>query len=108
MPMLTDLQSQIQERIDKNKAHLVAVGIEYSMFEPTITGLKKAILDATRPVRSHFESESFHFFDKQGQGDEHKEIKTAHFVKANSISSTKVSLYRPKTKRVIRECGLEI
>ena len=99
MPMLTDLQSQIQERIDKNKAHLVAIGIEYSIFKPTITGLKKAILDATRPVRSHFESESFHFFDKQGQGDEHKEIKTAHFVKANSISSTKVSLYRPKTKK---------
>ena len=99
MPTLTDLQPEIQEKIDTNKAHLVAIGIEYSMFEPTITGLKKAILDATRPVRSLFESESFHFFDKQGQGDEHKEIKTAHFVTANSISPTKVSLYRPKTKK---------
>ncbi len=99
MPMLTDLQLEIQEKIDTNKASLVAIGIEYSMFEPTITGLKKAILDATRPVRSLFEAENFHFFDKQGQGDEHKEIKQAHFVTANSISSTKVSLYRPKTKK---------
>ena len=99
MPTPTDLQSEINARLARNKTYLAAVGIEYSMFEPTITGLKKSILDATRSVRNHFESENFHFFDKQGQGDEHKEIKTAYFVTASSIEPSRVSLYRPKTKK---------
>jgi len=69
------------------------------MFEPTITGLSKSILDATRPVRSFFESEKFHFFDEQGQGEDQKVIKKAHFVTSNAITSTTVSLYRPMTKK---------
>lgn len=99
MPTLTDLQHEVQARIDKNKAHLGAVGIEYSIFEPTITGLKKSILDATRPVRTLFESENFHFFDKQGQGQAHKKIKSGHYVTVDSITPTTVSLYRPTTKK---------
>jgi hypothetical protein len=99
MPTPDDLQAEIETRIEKNKAYLVAIGAEFSMFEPTTTGLKKSILDATRPVRSHFESENFHSFDKQGQGDEYKEIKRAHFVTPDSVDLTKVSLYRPKTKK---------
>ena len=53
------LHAEINTRDARNKASLAAVGIEYSMFEPTITGLKKSILDATRSVRNHFESENF-------------------------------------------------
>jgi len=99
MPTPTDLQLEMKTRVTRNKAYLAAVGIEYSMFEPTITGLKKSILDATRPVRSHFESENFHFYDKQGQGDDFKEIKTAYFVTVNSVEPSRVSLYRPKSKK---------
>ncbi|MDP3778403.1 MvaI/BcnI family restriction endonuclease [Methylotenera sp.] len=99
MPTTNELQTEIKLRIERNKAYFVAIGVEFSIFEPTATGLKKSILDATRPVRSHFESENFHSFDKQGQGDEHKEIKKAYFVTPNSIDPTKVSLYRPKTKK---------
>jgi hypothetical protein len=86
-------------RVLKNKTHFVSLGIEFSMFEPTTTGLKKSILDATRPVRSHFELEKFHFFDQQGQGEDCKIIKPAYFVTNEMIMPTKVSLYRPKTKQ---------
>lgn len=95
----TDLDPNTKILLAKNRAYFASVGIEYSMFEPTATGLKKSILDATRPVRSHFEIEGFHNFDKQGQGDDHKIIKDAFFVFPNSIKPSRVSLYRPKSKK---------
>ena len=95
----TELLDDVTIRVSNNKAYLVSLGIEFSMFEPTITGLKKSILDATRPVRSHFELENFHFFDQQGQGGDYKVIKIAYFVTNDEITPTKVSLYRPKTKQ---------
>jgi hypothetical protein len=94
----TELPTGIKLIVERNKQYLAAHGIEFSIFEPTVTGLGKSILDATQPVRSHFESEKFHFFNSQGQGEEHKVIKKAHFV-ADEISHTKVSLYRPTTKQ---------
>lgn len=93
------LPAFVKTGVAKNKAYFATVGIEHAMFEPTITGLSKSILDATRPVRSLFESEKFHFFDEQGQGEDHKVIKKAHFVTSNAITSTTVSLYRPMTKK---------
>lgn len=95
----TDLPPEVQIRIEKNKAFFASLGIEYSTFEPTATGFKKSILDATRPVRRHFESNGFHFFDEQGQGRAHKVIKIAHFVSCDAIVLTKASLYRPMTKK---------
>ena len=94
-----DLPVDTKIRIAKNKEYFASVGVEFSIFEPTITGLKKSILDATRPVRAHFESEGFHYFDHQKQGDDHKIIKNAFFVDGDSIAPSKVSLYRPKTKQ---------
>ncbi len=89
----TDLPHEVKIKVSKNKEHFVSLGVEFSIFEPTITGLRKSILDATRPVRSHFELENFHFFDQQEQGRNHKIIKIAHFVTNDEIVSTKVSLY---------------
>jgi len=94
-----DLDPETKIKLAKNKAYFASLGIDYSIFEPTITGLKKSILDATRPVRSHFEIEGFHNFDMQGQGDEHKIIKEAFFVFPDLLQQTRVSLYRPKTKK---------
>jgi hypothetical protein len=95
----TDFSDDVEVRVSKNKAYFVSLGIEFSMFEPTITGLKKSIIDATSSVRSHFELEKFHFFDQQGQGGNHKVTKCAYFVTIDAITSSKVSLYRPKTKQ---------
>ena len=82
----------------KNQDYFASLGVDFSIFEPTATGLKKSILDATIPVRSHLNNENFHSFAQQGQGIEHKVIKTAFFVTPEKITKTKVSLYRPTTK----------
>lgn len=95
-----DLALEIKLKINATKSYLASVGIDFSIFEPTLVGLDKAILDATRPVRTHFELEGFHFFNQQGQGNaEHGVIKAAYFVTSDEIIATTVSLYRPKTKK---------
>ncbi len=92
--MLEDSESNIA----KNREYLAARGIEYSTFEPTATGLRKSIIDATQPVRTHFELTGFHDYSKQGKGPAHKVVKDAYFITQNDTILTKVSLYRPKTK----------
>jgi hypothetical protein len=96
---LTALPENANIWFENNKAYFSSIGIEHAIFEPTITGLNKSILDATRTVRSLFEAEKFHFFDEQGQGEDYKIIKNAHFVTSDAITSTTVSLYRPMTKK---------
>lgn len=94
-----DLPFEIKKHIADNKKQLTQMGIEFSIFEPTITGLKKSILDATHPVRIHFELENFHFYWEQGQGPEHKITSKAYFINKTEIINSKASLYRPKTKK---------
>lgn len=94
-----DLPATKKELIAKNKRNLAKLGIEYSIFEPTLTGLAKSILDATQIVRTHFELENFHFYYDQGQGPEHKVVKNAFFLTDDEIVSSTMSLYRPKTKK---------
>lgn len=86
--------------VSQNKRFLTKLGIEFSTFEPTDTGLKKSILDATQPVRTHLELENYHSYDSQGQGPENKVIKSAYFIsdKNPTLNESKVSLYRPNTK----------
>lgn len=93
-----ELADAVKIKVAKNKAYIASFGIEYSIFEPTITGLKKSIIDATQAVRHHFELEKFHYFEQQKQGPVYKVIKKAHFVSNDFITSTNVSLYRPETK----------
>ncbi len=84
--------------VEKNIKTLAQLGVEFSIFEPTPTGLRKSILDATHVVRSHFELENFHFYWQQGQGSEHKVVKKAYFLFHDEKENTLVSLYRPNTK----------
>ncbi|MHA6615349.1 MvaI/BcnI family restriction endonuclease [Photobacterium damselae] len=92
-------QLLIEENIYKNKIFLTKMGVEFSLFEPTLTGLKKSILDATYPVRTHFELENFHNYKEQGQGPEYKITHQAFFIDDDHQYQSKVSLYRPKTKK---------
>lgn len=85
--------------VANNKAFLVKNGIEHAIFEPTETGLKKAILDATQPVRALFELENFHFFSRQGQGQDAKVLAEAYFITHTDFFKSDVSLYRPVTKK---------
>ncbi|MGL5336798.1 MAG: MvaI/BcnI family restriction endonuclease, partial [Enterovibrio sp.] len=93
-----EYKNDIHLLVERNKKTLVGLGLEFSLFEPTITGLKKSILDATQPVRTHFELVSFHDYSNQQQGPENKVIKTAYLLSAGGFVESKVSLYRPITK----------
>ncbi|PMM27097.1 MvaI/BcnI family restriction endonuclease [Vibrio lentus] len=94
-----DLSFEVKKRVSANKKQLTKVGVEFSIFEPTMTGLNKSILDATQLVRTHFEIENFHFYWEQGQGPEHKVLQKAYFVSDSALTPSKASLYRPKTKK---------
>lgn len=93
-----DLVVEVKERVLGNKRKLVGIGQDFATFEPTATGLKKSILDATQPVRTLFSEAGFHDYDSQGQGPDNKVMKKAIFISADHIKETTVSLYRPNTK----------
>jgi len=93
-----DLTSDIKARIFDNKRKLVSLGRDFATFEPTSTGLKKSILDATRLVRNLFFDNGFHDYDSQGQGPENKVLKKAFFITDEYVTETTASLYRPNTK----------
>ncbi|TEW53860.1 hypothetical protein E2R68_10215 [Psychromonas sp. RZ22] len=94
-----ELAADIKKRVASNKRQLTKLGIEFSVFEPTITGLKKSILDATQQIRVHFELENFHFYWAQGQGPDYKVMKNAYLLNDNEVTESKASLYRPMTKQ---------
>ena len=82
-----------------NQKVLISYGVEFSIFTPTNNGLKKSILDATGPVRTHFELEKFHYYHQQNQGVENKVIKKAYLLTDSSVIESNMSLYRPITKK---------
>ncbi|MDE9543706.1 MvaI/BcnI family restriction endonuclease [Xenorhabdus bovienii] len=95
-----DIDDTTKLRVNNNKKVLTQLAIEFSIFEPTKTGLKKSILDATQVVRTHFEITNFHHYDPQGQGaNEHGIKKISFLLTPEKQTQTKVSLYRPKTKK---------
>lgn len=85
-------------RVEQNLKALVSAGVEFSVFEPTSTGIKKSILDATQPVRIHFELTTFHDYANQIQGPIHKVKKQAYLLTPTNKTESVVSLYRPVTK----------
>lgn len=95
----TDLPPERKELLIENKRELARIGVEFSIFEPTMTGLSKSILDATQPVRTHFELEDFHFYSEQRQGTENKVKKHSFLLSDDQVITSKVSLYRPNTKK---------
>lgn len=94
-----ELPEQHKENVILNKRQLTKLGIEFSIFEPTKTGLNKSILDATQPVRTHFELEEFHYYSEQSQGPTHKVKKTSYLLTDNKKISSSSSFYRPESKK---------
>lgn len=73
--------------------------ISLTLIEPTATGLKKSIMDATGTVRNYLKSNNFHDYNLQTQGPENKVIIDALIYETDSVLKSKVSLYRPITKK---------
>lgn len=84
----------------QNLHQLTKKGIDYTIFQPTKTALKKSIIDATYPVRNFFIKNRIHDYSSQNLGckDNGIYIDTEILTKDTSTKS-KASLYRPKTKK---------
>jgi len=92
---MRSLTSEEQRRLECLTKNSVAC----TLIEPTATGLKKSIMDATGSVRSFFKQEQVHDYSNQGQGPTHK-IQVESFIYTTSeVYNSKASLYRPTTKK---------
>lgn len=83
----------------RNLAALNSSGCSSVLLFITATGLDKAILDATEPMRRLLAREGIHDFSMQGQGQENKVVRPAVILGSISNDQTSVSLYRPNTKK---------
>lgn len=82
-----------------SEGFLDKLATSYSKIQPTATGLKKSIMDCVYPIREYFKQNNFHNYDIQKKGPSHKIVKDCSIITENKIIKTKVSLYRPVTKK---------
>lgn len=92
MRVLTQLEQDKIKLLTKNQVSL-------SLIEPTATGLKKSIMDATGSVRSFLKDNEIHDYDLQGQGPKHKVLIEARLYEDFKTIRSTASLYRPQTKK---------
>jgi len=83
---------------DKLKV-LTENSVSLTLIEPTATGLKKSIMDATGIVRNFLKAKGVHDYGLQKQGQESKIILEALIYSDYITYKSKVSLYRPNTKK---------
>lgn len=72
--------------------------VRFALIEPTKTGIKKSILDATGPLRTFLKSECLHDFERQSQGQDNKHQIRSIFLSDVASKVSVASLYRPITK----------
>ena len=72
--------------------------VSLALIEPTETGLKKSIMDATGSVRNYLRRNNFHDYNLQSQGPKNKVILESLIYEEDSVSKSNTSLYRPNTK----------
>ncbi|TRA85854.1 MvaI/BcnI restriction endonuclease family protein [Rhizobium rhizogenes] len=91
---------QLTEREKQHIERLTASSIDIALLQPTLTGLKKSILDATISVRNFFRERGVHDYDCQGLGaTEYGEQRHAILLDEAGMRASRASLYRPKTKQ---------
>ena len=78
---------------------LTEKSVELCLIEPTETGLKKSIMDATGSIRTYLKSKSIHDFALQKQGQEDKILVNSTLISSFGIIPSTASLYRPNTKK---------
>lgn len=83
----------------KNLETLTEYSVEVCLIEPTETGLKKSIMDATAQVRNYLKKCCLHDFEQQNQGQQSKIVAEGFIYTDSQIIYSKVSLYRPNTKK---------
>lgn len=92
MRKLTDAEQSKIKLLTKNQVSL-------TLIEPTETGLKKSIMDATGSIRSFLKSEDVHDYSFQKQGPDNKVLIPTIIHMGFKTIKSKASLYRPLTKK---------
>jgi len=88
---LTELEQNKIKLLTKNQVSL-------TLIEPTETGLKKSIMDATGSVRNFLKNENIHDYEQQEQGPNYKVLIPTVIHTGFEITKSQASLYRPATK----------
>lgn len=84
---------------EQNKLKLLTKNqVSLTLIEPTETGLRKSIMDATGSVRYFLKSEKIHDYDLQAQGPNNKILIPTIIHTGFKTIKSKASLYRPITK----------
>ena len=84
---------------EQNKIKLLTKNqVSLTLIEPTETGLKKSIMDATGSVRNFLKSENIHDYDLQNQGPDNKILIPTIIHTGFKTIKSQASLYRPLTK----------
>lgn len=91
MRELTNAEQNKIKLLTKNQVSIVLI-------EPTETGLKKSIMDATGSVRSFLKNEGIHDYELQKQGPDSKVLIPTVIHTGFQTVKSKASLYRPVTK----------
>lgn len=91
MRNLTEIEIQRIKVLTENS-------VSFCLIEPTETGLKKSIMDATGSVRSYLEEKGFHNYYLQVKGPENKVFIDSLIYESGIIIRSRASLYRPVTK----------
>jgi hypothetical protein len=86
------------EQESRNLAALNQAGIDSVLLFVTETGLEKAILDATDPLRKLFREGKIHDYSKQPKGPEGKVVVETMILTKDGLKLVGTSLYRPLTK----------
>lgn len=87
-------------RYERQKIRILTENsISFTLIEPTKTGLKKSIMDATGPVRNYMEEVNFHNYREQLQGTNYRVAIDSVLLDQNRLIKSIASLYRPKTKK---------
>lgn len=79
--------------------HLTELGISVGLLQPTLTALRKSIIDAVAPFREFLRVEGLHNFDDQPKGQENKRLLQTRILGPDlHFHDALTSLYRPHTK----------
>jgi hypothetical protein len=84
---------------EQNKIKLLTKNqVSLTLIEPTETGLKKSIMDATGSVRNFLKNENIHDYEQQEQGPNYKVLIPTVIHTGFETTKSQASLYRPVTK----------
>ncbi|CAA6828485.1 MAG: Unknown protein [uncultured Sulfurovum sp.] len=91
---------QLTEKEKQSVSLLTNYSVEFTLIEPTKTGLGKSIMDATIPVRAYLKEQRVHDYDLQYDGTENKiVIEDTFLITELGFIKSRTSLYRPRAKK---------